>query len=135
MQNKSLWEILAILFALLMLISCATPSIAVDKSSTNNTSNQFDDIFPSENITVNDTHFPLSSNTYYVPDNYIKIQLAADNASAGDTIIVRGGTYVENINVNKRLTIQSEKGSNSTIVQAATSSDHVFEVEEVTARW
>jgi len=36
-----------------------------------------------------------------VPDNYAKIQWAVDNASAGDTIIVRDGTYTENVDVKK----------------------------------
>ena len=57
------------------------------------------------------------------------IQAAVNAASDGDTIIVRDGTYTENVNVNKRLTIQSENGSDSTIVQAASSNDHVFEVK------
>ena len=65
----------------------------------------------------------------YVPDNHTKIQWAIDNATAGDTIIVRDGTYNENVDVNKsHLTIQSENGSDKTIVQAQNSSDHVFEV-------
>lgn len=33
-----------------------------------------------------------------------------NNASAGDTIIARDGTYTENVDVNKSLTIQSENG-------------------------
>ena len=37
-----------------------------------------------------------SAKTIYVPDDYAKIQWAVDNASAGDTIIVRDGTYYEN---------------------------------------
>ena len=70
-----------------------------------------------------------SANTIYVPDNYAKIQWAVDNASAGDTIIVRDETYIEYIEVNTRLTIQSENGSDNCIVQAPTSPpDHVFEV-------
>ena len=69
-----------------------------------------------------------SASTIYVPDNYTKIQLAVDNATVGSTIIVRDGTYTENVNVNvDNLTIQSENGSDSTIVQAKTN-DHVFEV-------
>jgi parallel beta-helix repeat protein len=64
----------------------------------------------------------------YVPDDYPTIQAAVNVASAGDTIIVRDGTYNENVKVNKRLTIQSENGANCTIVQAANSSDYVFEV-------
>ncbi|KAF5417194.1 MAG: Cell surface glycoprotein [Candidatus Methanophagaceae archaeon] len=66
--------------------------------------------------------------TIYVPDNYTTIQAAVDNASAGGTIIVRDGTYTENVNVDKRLTIRSENGSDSTIVGAADSMDHVFNV-------
>jgi len=69
-----------------------------------------------------------SAKTIYVPDDYAKIQWAVDNASAGDTIIVRDGTYIENVDVNKSLTIKSENGADSTIVQAAKSWDDVFEV-------
>ena len=56
------------------------------------------------------------------------IQQAVNNAIAGDTIIVRDGTYVENINVCKRLTIQSENGSANCIVHAANPNKHVFNV-------
>ena len=114
---------MAISIVLLIVVSDATPSIAVDNS--NNASNPFGDIFSSESITANNTPFSLSSNTIYVPDSYTTIQ---DAANAGDTIIVRDGTYTEDVNVNKRLTITSEKGSASTIVQAVNQNDHVFEV-------
>jgi len=70
----------------------------------------------------------VSATTYYVPDEFTKIQWAVDNASVGDTIIVRDGTYTENVDVNKRLTIRSENGSENCIVRAADSNDHVFEV-------
>lgn len=67
--------------------------------------------------------------TYYVPDDYSTIQAAVDAASPDDTIIVRDGTYIENVEVNKeRLTIKSENGAEVTIVQVANSHDHVFEV-------
>jgi len=67
--------------------------------------------------------------TIYVPDDYEKIQWAVDNASAGDTIVVRDGTYVENIDINKpHLTIKSENGSANCVVKAANSNDHVFYV-------
>jgi parallel beta-helix repeat protein len=56
-----------------------------------------------------------------------------DNATSGDTIIVRNDTYPENIYVNKaHLTIRSENGAGSTIVRAANPDAHVF---EVTADW
>lgn len=66
----------------------------------------------------------------YVPDNYATIQKAVDAASTGDTIIVRDGTYTENVNVNTQLTIQSENGYANCIVQVADSEDHVFEITE-----
>ena len=66
--------------------------------------------------------------TIYVPDDYAKIQWAVNNATDGDTIIVRDGIYYENVDVNKQLTLKSENGSASTIVQAAHLNDHVFEV-------
>ncbi|RJS75024.1 PKD domain-containing protein, partial [Methanophagales archaeon] len=69
-----------------------------------------------------------AAKTIYVPDDYEKIQWAVDNATAGDTIIVRDGTYVENVNVNKRLTIMSENGSDKTIVQAANPDAPVFKI-------
>ena len=70
--------------------------------------------------------------TWYVDDsggaNFTNIQDAVDNATAGDTIIVRDGTYTENVVVGKELTIRSEKGYAKTLVRAARSSKHVFTV-------
>ncbi|CAD6492948.1 MAG: hypothetical protein CHKLHMKO_00380 [Candidatus Argoarchaeum ethanivorans] len=43
----------------------------------------------------------VASAAIYVPDDYAKIQWAVDNASAGDTIIVRDGIYTENVDVKK----------------------------------
>jgi parallel beta-helix repeat protein len=69
-----------------------------------------------------------SASTIYVPADYAQIQWAVDNASEGDTIIVRDGTYTENVDVNKRLTIHSENGAANCIIDAANPGDHVFEV-------
>ncbi len=71
----------------------------------------------------------VSSVVIYVPDNYATIQGAVNNAAAGDTIIVRDGTYPENVKVNKRLTIRSENGPANTIVQSPEGvNDHVLTV-------
>jgi parallel beta-helix repeat protein len=70
----------------------------------------------------------VSSNLIYVPDNYTTIQQAVDLATPGDIIIVRDGTYPENVDVYETVTIQSENGSAKCIVEAANSNDHVFEV-------
>jgi len=69
-----------------------------------------------------------SAKMIYVPDNYAKIQWAVDNASAGDTIIVRDGTYYENINVNKSLTIKSENGYNNCSISGVAPYGRVFNV-------
>ena len=69
----------------------------------------------------------------YPGANFTKIRAAVDAASPGDTIIVYPGTYTENVDVDKRLTIQSENWDEATIVQAADLNDGIFEVEEVIA--
>ena len=56
------------------------------------------------------------------------IQHAVDNATVGETICVKDGTYNENVDVNKRLTIRSENGTANCIVNASNSNDHVFHV-------
>jgi parallel beta-helix repeat protein len=56
------------------------------------------------------------------------IQAAIDNAIAGETICVKDGTYNENVDVGKQLTIRSENGYASTTVQVANSNDHVFDI-------
>jgi len=64
-----------------------------------------------------------SAKTWYVDDegraDFTKIQDAINAASSRDTIVVRDGTYTENIHVNKPLTIRSENGAEATIVQSA----------------
>jgi len=67
----------------------------------------------------------------YVPEGgNLTIQQAVNNATAGDVIIVRDGTYNENVNVNvAHLTIRSENGSANCIVHASDSGDHVFDVQ------
>ena len=69
-------------------------------------------IMPFEN------YFTSIHKVVYVPDNYSKIQLAVDYSPPGSTIIVRNGTYAENIVVTKSLTIRSENGSNRTIIKS-----------------
>ncbi|ABE51088.1 right-handed parallel beta-helix repeat-containing protein [Methanococcoides burtonii] len=60
--------------------------------------------------------------------NYANIQDAIDNANSGDIILVNPGTYRENVNVNKPLTIISRsENPNDTVVQAGKNS-HVFHI-------
>lgn len=53
------------------------------------------------------------------------IQDAIDNASAGDTIYVHTGTYVENVDVNKRLSLVGD-GMDKVTVKAKDTGDHTF---------
>jgi len=62
--------------------------------------------------------------TIYVPDGFSTIQHAIDFASTGDVIIVRQGTYVENIDfLGKAITVKSEKGPALTIIDGGSPID------------
>jgi len=57
--------------------------------------------------------------TYYVPTDYATIQLAISDILVvnGDTIIVKDGTYVENIDfLGKAITVKSENGPATTTI-------------------
>ena len=61
--------------------------------------------------------------------DYKSIQEAVNHTSEGDTILVYSGTYTENVEIYKKLTIVSQSGNmDDTIVLAADSNDHVFHV-------
>ena len=59
----------------------------------------------------------LAASTIHVPDDYSAIQDAIKAAGEGDTIIVRPGTYMENIDfLGKAITLVSEKGTSVTVI-------------------
>nr|WP_321498082.1 PGF-pre-PGF domain-containing protein [uncultured Methanolobus sp.] len=60
--------------------------------------------------------------------DYTTIQAAVNAAYEGDTIVVTDGTYNENVDVDKSVTIRSQNGAESTIIQALSASDNVFSV-------
>ncbi len=74
--------------------------------------------------------------TWYVDDSggadFTTIQAAVNAATDGDTIIVRDGTYPENVVVGKSLTIQSENGRDATTVQAGSSVGFTITASHVT---
>lgn len=61
--------------------------------------------------------------TITVPDNYPTIQAAINAASAGDTVYVRAATYVENLVVNKTLSLVGE-GTKNTIIDGGGSNNN-----------
>ncbi|MBN1761684.1 MAG: right-handed parallel beta-helix repeat-containing protein [Methanomicrobia archaeon] len=72
---------------------------------------------------------PHEPRTIYVPDDYATIQEAVTAANPFDIIIVRDGTYTENVDFSvANLTIRSENGSDKTIVNALDPNDHVLEI-------
>jgi parallel beta-helix repeat protein len=70
------------------------------------------------------------SATFYVGEGetYTTIQSAVDAANDGDEVIVKDGEYIENIGVNKTVSICSESGYTATTVVAKNSSDNIFYV-------
>ena len=72
-----------------------------------------------------------AATTWYVDDSggadFMSVQDAVNATSEGDTIIVKDGTYVENVKADKNhLTIKSENGADSTIVQTVDPYENVF---------
>ena len=61
--------------------------------------------------------------------DYATLQDAVDNANNGDTILVSTGIYIENVDVNKQISIISESGNpEDTIVQAGKKDGYVFKI-------
>ncbi len=60
--------------------------------------------------------------------DYTTIQQAIDNASDGNIIQVYPGTYTENVNVTKQLTLTSVNGASVTYIVAASKTDHAVNI-------
>lgn len=69
-----------------------------------------------------------STQIIYVPDDYPTIQGAIDAALPNDTIIVRDGTYTQNLIVNKPLILQSEHGFTNCIIKEQDPSKDIIKI-------
>jgi hypothetical protein len=64
--------------------------------------------------------------TFYVPDDYPTIQDAINASLSGDTIIVKAGTYYENIDfLGKSIVLESESGPDVTVIDGMQSGSTV----------
>jgi parallel beta-helix repeat protein len=57
-----------------------------------------------------------ASKTIVVPDDHSTISAAVDHASSGDTVLVKGGVYNENLLINKSLTVMGEDSRNTIVI-------------------
>lgn len=61
--------------------------------------------------------------------NYTRIQDAVDNASAGDTIFVYNGSYIEQISITKNNISIIGESSNTTLIHGGWSADRVVDIQ------
>lgn len=57
-----------------------------------------------------------TSKTLIVPDEYLTINAAVNQAVAGDTILVKSGVYDGNVKINKPLTLEGQNSTDTVIV-------------------
>lgn len=69
-------------------------------------------------IRLKSTDLFVTTSSFYSPNSSADIQRAIDAANGGYTIYVQNGSYTNNLNVNKNLTIQGDSAANTTIVAA-----------------
>ncbi len=63
-----------------------------------------------------------------VPGKYGSINEAIGASQAGDTILVAVGSYTENIEINKSITLESVYGCNTTMISAVTTNDRAITI-------
>jgi parallel beta-helix repeat protein len=85
----------------------------------------FSGVTAAEQLYVNESGWWRVDGVFNVSE--MPIRAAVGAADAGDAIFVWNGSYTENVEVNKTLTLEGE-GADVVVVTAASSADHVFAV-------
>ncbi len=66
------------------------------------------------------TSYPVIADEIVVPDQFVTIQAAVDYAEAGDRVLVRPGTYVENVRIlGKAIELVSFGGPDVTVIDGS----------------
>ena len=82
-------------------------------------------LFLTSLVVLSPTTVKAQSKTIVVPDDYPTIQAAIDNASQGDTILVKSGTYYETLVINKPLFLIGES-QETTFIDANNATENII---------
>jgi len=84
-------------------------------------------LFLTSLVVLPQTTVKAQSKTIVVPDDYPTIQAAIDNASQGDTILVKSGIYYETLVINKSLLLIGES-QETTFIDANNATENIIYV-------
>ncbi len=82
-------------------------------------------LFLTSLVLLQNTAVEAQSKTIVVPDDYLTIQAAIDNASQGDTILVGSGTYYETLVIEKPLFLIGES-QKTTFINANNATENII---------
>jgi parallel beta-helix repeat protein len=78
-------------------------------------------LFVAPLVAIQPAPVKAASKTIVVPEDYSTIQAAVDRSSSGDTVLVKSGTYYQNVTINKPLSLIGE-GNATTLLYGPLSS-------------
>ncbi|MCK4614869.1 MAG: DUF1565 domain-containing protein, partial [Thermoplasmata archaeon] len=109
MNDHKLWKIMTL--SVLFMLTASLGAGALLAAGTGDRKSEGTRGGRGENIYVDAENGNDTSGSGSILNPYATIGKAISEAADGDTISVNPGTYTENLNVNKRLTIKSTSGS------------------------
>jgi len=129
-QNQKIWKMLVVSSVFLMLMTSMGAGVLYTAAGTGGRKSEGTRGGRGDTIYVdaengNDTTGNGSSGS-----PYRTIQKGINESADGDIILVKPGTYSENVKVNKSITIRSTGSPDDTIVNASNPDENVFELTE-----